>query len=93
MRARLEATEAASQPLTIAQGSQRCAWERCPAVHSMGLAVAARRRRLAGPHRGDATATLGWSTAGSCSSGLWLTLGLAALVLVPVVVFYALPEE
>ncbi len=94
MRARLEATEAASQPLTIAQGvaaicvgalvllSIRWGWPSTPAVGGWLARFA-----------GDATATLGLVDSGILQLGLWLTLGLAALVLVPVVVFYALPEE
>lgn len=94
MRSRLEAAEVAAQPLTVAQGigaacaialallSIRWGWPSTPAV-SEWLA------RFAG----DATATLGSVDGGIVQLGLWLTFGLAALVLVPVVVFYALPED
>lgn len=94
MRARLEAAEVVSQPLTIAQGvaamcavalallSIRWGWPSTPAVGGWLARFA-----------GDATATLGLVDGGIVQLGLWLTLGLAALVLVPVAVFYALPEE
>ena len=94
MRSRLEAAEVASQPLTVAQGigaacavalallSIRWGWPSTPAVSGWLARFA-----------GDATATLGSIDGGIVQLGLWLTLGLAALVLVPVVVFYALPED
>jgi hypothetical protein len=94
MRARQEAAEVASQPLTMAHRlgavcvavlallAVRWGWPSTPAVGGWLARVA-----------GDATATLGWVDGGIVQLGLWLTLGLAALVLVPVAVFYALPEE
>ncbi len=94
MRARLDAAEVASQPLTVAQGigavcavalallSIRWGWPSTPVVGGWLARIA-----------GDATATLGVVDGGIVQLGLWLTIGLAALVLVPVVVFYALPEE
>ena len=93
-RSRLEAAEVAAQPLTIAQGiaavcavalallSIRWGWPSTPAVGGWLARVA-----------GDATATLGSVDRGIVQLGLWLTIALAALVLVPVVVFYALPED
>jgi len=94
MRARIDAAEVASHPLTVAQGvgavcaaalavlSIQWAWPSAPSVRSW-----------VGRFAGDATAMLGSVDGGIVQLGLWLTLGLAALVLVPVVVFYALPED
>ncbi len=94
MRARMEAAEVASQPLSVAQGiGAACAAALVVLSVQWGwLSTSAITGWLA-RFAGDATLTLGSVDGGIVQLGLWLTLGLAALVLVPVVVFYALPED
>lgn len=94
MRARMDAAEVASQPLTVAQGiGAACAAALVVLSVQWGWISTSAVSGWLARFAGDATATLGSVAGGIVQLGLWLTLGLAALVLVPVVVFYALPEE
>jgi hypothetical protein len=94
MRARLENTHVAARPLTFAQGLAGAAAAALTAVAirwawpSLGP-MAAR----AGARVHDALEAVGPYAGGVVQFGVWMAIGLTALVLVPAVLFWTLSED